>query len=103
MSEQPAQVADAVVIGAGPNALVAANALADAGWDVTVLEAADQPGGAVSSAAVTAPAFISDVFSAFCPLAAASPVIKDLDLGAAARQWPHPMVAGVPLTGSAAP
>ena len=33
------QTADAVVIGAGPNGLVAANALADAGWDVVVLEA----------------------------------------------------------------
>ena len=40
-------MADAVVIGAGPNGLVAANLLADAGWSVEVLEAQDQPGGAV--------------------------------------------------------
>ena len=39
--------ADAVVIGAGPNGLVAANMLADAGWDVVVLEAQPEPGGAV--------------------------------------------------------
>ncbi len=32
---------DAVVIGAGPNGLVAANALVDAGWDVLVLEEQD--------------------------------------------------------------
>ena len=41
---------DAVVIGAGPNGLVAANMLADRGWSVTVLEAAPEPGGAVRSA-----------------------------------------------------
>ena len=35
------ETVDAVVIGAGPNGLVAANALADAGWDVLVLEASD--------------------------------------------------------------
>ena len=29
---------DAIVIGAGPNGLVAANVLADHGWDVVVLE-----------------------------------------------------------------
>ncbi len=40
-------MADAVVIGAGPNGLVAANVLADAGWSVTVVEEQDEPGGAV--------------------------------------------------------
>lgn len=82
-----AQVADAVVIGTGPNGLVAANALVDAGWDVVLLESADHTGGAVSSAEVTAPGFVSDMFSAFYPLAAASPVIKALDLGSYGLQW----------------
>ena len=41
---------DAVIIGAGPNGLVAANHLADAGWTVHVLEAQSTPGGAVRSA-----------------------------------------------------
>ena len=41
---------DAVVVGAGPNGLVAANALADAGWDVVLVEAQDEVGGAVRSA-----------------------------------------------------
>ena len=71
---------DAIVVGAGPNGLVAANRLADAGWDVVVLEANDEPGGAVRTAEVTAPGFRNDLFSAFYPLAAVSPVIKALDL-----------------------
>ncbi|MFL6099773.1 MAG: phytoene desaturase family protein [Actinomycetales bacterium] len=81
------QVADAVVIGAGPNGLVAANALVDAGWDVVVLEAQPTVGGAVRSAQVTAPGFVSDLFSAFYPLAAASPVIRDLELGRHGLSW----------------
>ncbi len=78
---------DAVVIGSGPNGLVAANALVDAGWDVLVLEAQDSIGGAVRTAEVTAPGFANDLFSAFYPLAAASPVIKDLDLQSHGLQW----------------
>jgi phytoene dehydrogenase-like protein len=78
---------DAVVIGAGPNGLVAANALVDAGWDVVLLEAQPTVGGAVRSAEVTAPGFVSDLFSAFYPLAAASPVIRDLELERFGLQW----------------
>ena len=52
--------ADAVVIGAGPNGLVAANALADAGWDVLLLEANDSVGGAVSSSGPPSPVKFSD-------------------------------------------
>jgi phytoene dehydrogenase-like protein len=71
---------EAVVIGAGPNGLVAANLLADAGWSVVVLEAAAQPGGAVKTAEVTAPGFRNDLFSAFYPFGFASPVIRSLEL-----------------------
>lgn len=82
-----AQHCDAVVVGAGPNGLVAAIALADAGWDVVLVEAADEVGGAVRSAEVTRPGFVTDLFSAFYPLAAASPVIRDLDLAAHGLTW----------------
>lgn len=78
---------DAVVIGAGPNGLVAANLLADAGWDVLVLEAQPEPGGAVRSGELTRPGFVHDLFSAFYPLAAASPVMSALDLGSSGLRW----------------
>ena len=78
---------DAIVIGAGPNGLVAANLLADRGWDVLVCEAAPTAGGAVRSAELIEPGFVNDVFSAFYPLAAASPVIKRLDLEQYGLRW----------------
>lgn len=78
---------DAVIIGAGHNGLVAANLLADAGWDVVVCEAQANVGGAVATAEVTAPGYKTDLFSAFYPLAAASPVIKQLDLDAHGLAW----------------
>jgi phytoene dehydrogenase-like protein len=58
-------VVDAVVIGAGPNGLVGANVLADRGWDVLVLEAQPEPGGAVRSDQSLEPGFVNDRFSAF--------------------------------------
>jgi phytoene dehydrogenase-like protein len=79
---------DAVVIGAGPNGLVAANLLADAGWSVVVLEEQDEPGGAVKSGELTGePGFTHDLFSAFYPLAAASPVVGTLELERYGLRW----------------
>ena len=83
------ETVDAVVIGGGPNGLVAANALADAGWSVVVLEANEEIGGAVRSTEAVARGFVTDLFSAFYPLAAASPVIRDLDLGEHGLVWSH--------------
>src|SRR5438874_12095593 len=79
--------ADAVVIGSGPNGLVAANLLADAGWDVLVLEAEPDPGGAVRSAELIEPGYVNDVFSAFYPLAVASPAMARLRLEDHGLRW----------------
>ena len=89
---------DAVVIGAGPNGLVAANLLVDAGWSVVVLEGQDTLGGAVRSDRELHPAFVQDTFSAFYPLSAASPVMRGLDLEEHGLQWSHaPAVLGHPF------
>jgi phytoene dehydrogenase-like protein len=89
---------DAVVIGAGPNGLVAANVLADAGWSVLVLEQQPEPGGAVRSGEVTAPGFVSDLYSSFYPLAAASPALATLGLEDHGLRWRHaPAVLAHPM------
>jgi phytoene dehydrogenase-like protein len=54
---------DAVIIGAGHNALAAALILAEAGWKVTVLERSDAPGGAVRTAEATLPGFRHDLYA----------------------------------------
>jgi len=84
-----ADTADAVVVGAGPNGLVAANILADRGWDVVVLEATPNPGGSVQTAELTRPGFRSDLCSAFYPLGIASPVLNALDLQRYGLRWRH--------------
>lgn len=86
---------DAIVIGAGPNGLAAANHLADAGWSVLVLEAQPEVGGAVRSDREVHPDFVHDTFSAFYPLAAASPALLALDLERYGVTWRHaPAVLG---------
>ncbi|GAA5143856.1 NAD(P)/FAD-dependent oxidoreductase [Nocardioides marinquilinus] len=85
------------MVGAGPNGLVAANRLADAGWSVLVLEEQDDVGGAVRSDRGHDPDFVHDTFSAFYPLAVASAALRGLDLERHGLVWEHaPAVLGHP-------
>jgi phytoene dehydrogenase-like protein len=90
---------DAVVIGSGPNGLVAANLLADAGWQVLVLEAQPRIGGAVASDRNVHPDHVHDTFSSFYPLAAVSPTIRALGLERFGLEWSNaPAVCATPFS-----
>ena len=69
---------DAVLIGGGHNALVAAAYLARAGWSTLVLERGARPGGAVISGELTEPGFLHDLFATNMNLFAGSPVAAEL-------------------------
>jgi phytoene dehydrogenase-like protein len=71
---------DAVVIGSGPNGLVAAAMLARAGVRTRLLEAQPRPGGALWSLESTLPGFVHDVGAAFFPFADVSPPMQALRL-----------------------
>jgi phytoene dehydrogenase-like protein len=89
---------DAVVIGSGPNGLVAANLLVDAGWDVVLLESQPRVGGAVHSDSGVREGYVRDMFSSFYPLAAASPTIQAMGLEEHGLTWVHaPAVLGTPF------
>jgi len=78
---------DAVVVGAGPNGLVAANLLADRGLEVVVLESQPDPGGTVRSAELIEPGYVHDRFSAFHVLAPVSPAFASLNLERHGLRW----------------
>ena len=81
---------DVIVIGSGPNGLVAANMLARRGFRVLVLETnAARPGGALGTEELTRPGFLHDVGAAFFPFGKTSPAFRELDLGRAGVEWHH--------------
>jgi phytoene dehydrogenase-like protein len=94
---------DVVVVGSGPNGLAAALALARAGLEVEVHEAAADAGGGMRTAELTGPGFRQDVCSAVHPMALASPFFRAFDLSAHGVSMLQPDVAYAhPLDGGRA-
>ncbi len=83
-------VVDAVVVGAGPNGLAAAVALAREGFRVVVFEAAPTIGGGARTEELTLPGFQHDVCSAVHPLGIGSPFLRRLPLADHGLEWVHP-------------
>ena len=79
----------AVVVGAGPNGLAAGIVLAQAGLQVEIFEAEQQPGGAARTMELTLPGFQHDFGSAVHPMAAASPFFSSLPLRDYGLAWIH--------------
>ena len=71
---------DVIVVGAGPNGLAAAAALAEAGLHVRVVEAHGQPGGGCRTGERTLPGFAHDICSTVHPLGLGSPWFRALGL-----------------------
>ena len=79
---------DAVVIGAGHNGLVAANTLADAGWDVVLVEAQDTWAGRSGRTSRCTPVS-SPTLQLVLSARGGSPVLSALDLHAHGLRWSH--------------
>jgi phytoene dehydrogenase-like protein len=81
---------DFVVVGSGPNGLVAACTLAEQGCRVLVLEAhPGHPGGAVWSEESTLPGFVHDVGAAFFTFGKLSPAFRKLGIVRRGVAWRH--------------
>ncbi|MBI3228418.1 MAG: NAD(P)/FAD-dependent oxidoreductase [Mycolicibacterium cosmeticum] len=96
-------MANAVVVGGGPNGLAAAITLARAGVEVTVLEAADEVGGGVRSGEAIVPGLVHDHCAAIHPMAVGSEFLGGLDLAKHGLRWRHPEIdCAHPLDGGRA-
>jgi phytoene dehydrogenase-like protein len=77
----------AIVVGAGPNGLACAATLAQAGVEVTVLEAAATIGGGARTSELTLPGLLHDDCSASHPFSPGSVALNELGLKRYGLEW----------------
>ena len=85
-------MSEAIVVGAGPNGLVAAAMLAVRGVRVTVIEAAPTIGGGTRSSELTVPGLLHDECSASHPMGVSSPAFRELGLERHGLEWAWPEI-----------
>jgi phytoene dehydrogenase-like protein len=81
LASEPPDEVDVVIIGAGHNGLICAAYLAQAGFEVCVLEAQDIVGGNTVTEELTHPGFLHDSCSSAHVLIQSNPVLRDDELG----------------------
>lgn len=93
-------MADAVIVGSGPNGLAAGIRLASAGLKVVILEAHREIGGGTRTAELTLKGFRHDVCSSAHPMGVVSPYFKTLPLDKHGLEWIFPEASVAhPLSG----
>jgi phytoene dehydrogenase-like protein len=95
-------MADAAVVGSGPNGLAAAAVMARAGLSVEVYEAATTIGGGTRTAELMQPGHFHDICSAVHPMALASPFFRSFELARRVELVVPELSFGSPLDGGRA-
>jgi phytoene dehydrogenase-like protein len=81
---------DVVVIGGGPNGLIAAAYLAKAGLKVAAVERRYEIGGGLATEEILFPGYYSNMHSVYHLMVDYMPALKDFDMNRHALQWTKP-------------
>ena len=81
---------DVVVIGSGPNGLIASAYLAKAGLKVATVERRYEIGGGLATEEILFPGYYSNMHSVYHMMVDFMPVLQDFDMGRHALQWTKP-------------
>ena len=81
---------DVVIIGGGPNGLIAGAYLAKAGLKVAVVERRYEIGGGLATEEILFPGYYSNIHAVYHMLVDLMPVLRDFDLNRHALMWTKP-------------